>query len=399
LLLGLFCEAGVSNELGDLKTAHAAAVEALAIATALKDEANSLLPAVHAQLGVVQTDLEDLSHAESNLKRALQLSQQIYGEDSLDTIEMNRTLGDFLLNTSRIAESLPILERGRDLAMKVAGAGESSIIPALAIVKRGRGLIEYGHLEAGLAQLRQVADMRRRQEPVPMLNVRVLEQIAAGLIETGYYSEAEALLAEASVMAMQLGWDKTPLQNDSVVLRTRLLLATGRADEAEKAFEAFRAGPAGTGSVYRRNLERQVQHAEIALAQGHMEAAAALAAAVRARAAASANRGYLARWEAHAALIEGKARRLAHRPADALSLLERAVELRTTLYDREYSPALADAQVALAECLLDVGQREQAARLAVRARRIQASHRELGEHYRNPLRALEARLGQSPPSF
>jgi hypothetical protein len=83
-----------------------------------------------------------------------------------------------------------------------------------------------------------------------------------------------------------------------------------------------------------------------------------------------------------------------HRPADALPLLSRAVALGTELYDHERSPALADAQIALANCLLDLDERAKAHALLAQAKAIHANHRELGAHLRRPLQDLEARFTQ-----
>ena len=93
-----------------------------------------------------------------------------------------------------------------------------------------------------------------------------------------------------------------------------------------------------------------------------------------------------------ASLLEGKAKRLGGRTGDVLPLLARAVELSAELFDHEQSPKLADAQIALAECLLDLGQRDQAKALLAQANAIHASHKELGEHYRKPMRDLQARF-------
>ena len=54
-------------------------------------------------------------------------------------------------------------------------------------------------------------------------------------------------------------------------------------------------------------------------------------------------------------------------------------------------PSIAEAQVALANCHLDVNHREPARALLARARAIHAAHPELGEHLRRPLREAQAR--------
>lgn len=69
-------------------------------------------------------------------------------------------------------------------------------------------------------------------------------------------------------------------------------------------------------------------------------------------------------------LAEGKGLLLLHRSADALPLLQRAVALSSELYDRERSPAVADAQIALADCLMALGKRIQIRALLAQAKAI-----------------------------
>jgi serine/threonine-protein kinase len=98
-------------------------------------------------------------------------------------------------------------------------------------------------------------------------------------------------------------------------------------------------------------------------------------------------------------LVEGEALIRRKHAAEALPLLQGANQLSSNIFDPRRSPFLAGAKVALANCLLDLGRTGQARIEAREARRIQATHPELGEHYRRPLRELEARLRNSaqPP--
>jgi hypothetical protein len=101
---------------------------------------------------------------------------------------------------------------------------------------------------------------------------------------------------------------------------------------------------------------------------------------------------YLKRWEAQAALVEGKGLLLTQRAPDALPQLQRAVLLGSEVYDPERSPDLAGSQVALASCLIELGHRDQARALLAQAKAIHSTHKDLGEQFRKPLRELEARL-------
>jgi thioredoxin-like negative regulator of GroEL len=52
---------------------------------------------------------------------------------------------------------------------------------------------------------------------------------------------------------------------------------------------------------------------------------------------------------------------------------------------------VAEAQVALAECLVDLGERAGAQALLTQARNAQAAHAELAPHLVQPLQAAQAR--------
>jgi thioredoxin-like negative regulator of GroEL len=78
--------------------------------------------------------------------------------------------------------------------------------------------------------------------------------------------------------------------------------------------------------------------------------------------------------------------------SQALPLLEQAVALDQQLYDANQSPRLSDAEIALANCSLTLGQRDRARALLASAEAIEATHRELGVQYKEPLRKLRVRL-------
>lgn len=103
---------------------------------------------------------------------------------------------------------------------------------------------------------------------------------------------------------------------------------------------------------------------------------------------------YLNSYLASADLLEGKAKLMRHDAEGALPLLRRALATREELLTPS-SPRLAEAQIALARCHLDLGQTEPAQSLATAAAAIHAQQRELGEQYRTPLRQLQARLAKA----
>jgi hypothetical protein len=106
-------------------------------------------------------------------------------------------------------------------------------------------------------------------------------------------------------------------------------------------------------------------------------------------------RRFLKSYEADADQLEGKAHMLRGRPDTAVLLLRQAHALYGEIYDDRISLTLADAKVALADCLITLGSIDEARKLAAQAAAIHATHREVGEQYRKPLRALRTRLARA----
>jgi hypothetical protein len=97
-----------------------------------------------------------------------------------------------------------------------------------------------------------------------------------------------------------------------------------------------------------------------------------------------------------ASLLAGKAELSAGAASGALPFLTRALQLGSDLYDTQASPRYADAQIALAECMLSLGRTIEARSLFSRASSIHAVHRELADFYSRPLLHLQARFAALP---
>jgi serine/threonine-protein kinase len=395
LAFGLFCKATLGFDAYDMNSAKTASQDALRVAAGLKEQVNGLKSQINSELGSAMSALEELPGAEVSLRAGVEAAHRYYGEDTLDAVESLRDLGKFLIATSRINAGLRALEPARSVAIKIGATDESSAIPALALELIARGLNQYGRIEEGLDTIKVAMAIRQGREAVAWVDVRLEVQTAAGLTETGHYREATELLNKAAQTLHRSGDPHAPLPNDFLAVKAELLLAQGHADEAAQSIAAFRTVVPESGAVSRTVLEQKVTEAEIFLARGDAEKAAVQSVEVRALVTGSANRPYLGIWEARAALVEGESLIRRKQPADALPLLQGANQISSNIFDPQRSPFLAGVKIALANCLLDLGRTGQARTEAGDARRIQATHPELGEHYRRPLRELEARLRYS----
>jgi len=93
--------------------------------------------------------------------------------------------------------------------------------------------------------------------------------------------------------------------------------------------------------------------------------------------------------EAEAALRLGMAQHGLRDLQAARASLTRAVELRSAV-EAPTSPALAEAQLALAACLYDIGERGAASVHEQKARSILAADPRPGAHYARPLPTASA---------
>jgi len=175
-------------------------------------------------------------------------------------------------------------------------------------------------------------------------------------------------------------------------VRLNLLLAQGSTTEAAELAAKLPIVDADLGPQIANGLTDRTLLARLALATGHAQQARDLAQQGLSIIEASHSRDYLVVAEQRFRLIAGKALWVSKQATDAEPMLRQATELGEKIYDPARSPELADAQIALAEALLDLKRPLDARVLVAKAKAIHATHKELGEQYRLPLLALEARL-------
>jgi serine/threonine-protein kinase len=380
------------NTRKDFRQAAAAFSEAIESAQASKIPMHGIMPALYSYLGEVRFQLMDIGGAEQSYRLGLEAARRFRGEDHEDIIQTKRRLGAFLFETGRPQAGLALLDQASQLAQRTKGPGDA-FHTAQALTAYGSRLAAYGQTEAGLALLSQATEIRRRAKRTGgRAYARGQELMALAEIELGHYPSAESLLDQASAVHARIGDTAESGMLDSALLaRIELLLARRNAAEAAKVIRAIRP-PASDGQISVAWLDYSMAAGKVELAQARNQEASARMAAVRRLLQASALRGYLKNYEAQAALVEGTALRSLDRSADALPLLERAVQLDSEIYDPGHSTALAQAHIALAGCLADLGHLQRARTLLAKAQAVHATHRECGSHLTTPLRRLEARL-------
>ena len=390
LMQALRDEGTISRDRNDYALAISRLSEAAALAPRLGAEANASLPSLYAYLADVQYATMDLDAAERSYRRALETARALHGEEHEDVVQTRYRLGNFLVLTSRPQEGLALLQEALALAVRIKGPREVFHLGSVE-ASYGRMLIRYGDPENGISHLDRALELRQALRATRNY-AQTLDWKAGGEIDLGRFRQAAADLDEAEAIYTKSGDSPaSALVRFHRLTRAALLAAAGRSSEA--LLQAGAAAP--EKKLTFAWLDDALARSEAEAAAGQFDAAALDAAEVRARIASSGVAAQLAWYDARAALARGRALRSAGHAAEALPVLQAAVDLGSRVYHREHSPQLAVALVELAACHLALGRAEEAQARQAQARAILALHPEIGEQYGRPFRELSASLGRS----
>lgn len=368
------------------------AAEAVRLSIKLHGDPNPALPRYYATLAQAQRYLLEFAAAEDSLHRAVLAARKVNGDDHVDTLQTEARLGDFLVWSSRSADGLAHLEQAKEILLRTHRGDDPFYAPQV-YVQYGWALAGTGRPEDALVYISKAVEIRRKSRPGTQFLGQMLEDEVQVLVELGRYAEAGRLADEASEIAKQV---HAPVIYNAVDGRARLLVATGQANDAEAALDAFHPVAREGATISPDALKLLVSRSEIALARGDAGRAIDLAAQVRTQLDGSSARPYLKGTDSRAALAEGRGDLMLNRSTQALPLLQRAVELREATQD-PLSPDLADARVALANCYLDLHNFGQAKAAYAAAARAYRTHPALGAQYARPFDALHARLSHAQP--
>ena len=392
LIDALSLKAAIANHFEDYSAAADAASAAIGLAQSPQLQGRSFLPYSYMELAKARSGKEDIAGAEDSMRHALAVSTSIYGEDDTNTLMAEDALGNLLLGSSRISEALAILEKARDVSLRLAAAGNTSSFPSYAMNRYARALLMSGRFEESLSTVSAVEEMRRNLETRADLRASLLERRADGLLQMGRYADVEQLLDQAERIRKPTGQEGTAQLNTIAVLRSRLMIFRGNTAGARRALALFatRHSTSG-GAVSREYLDWLAALGDLDLAEGNADEALAVAKKALALIEASPMRRFETLWEARSSVIAGRAYLMQRRPTEAIPLLTHGADLSRQLYDTRMSPNLADSYVALASGLLDVGERARASQLVKQAAAIFRTHKELGAQFTEPLRHLQVR--------
>ncbi len=386
-------EARANYWLGDWSAAVILHQRSIAEALKSEPEGFNLVLSNTLELAEVHARRADVATAEQLYRRIVEQSVQRNGEGHVDTVHAEIRLAEFLHTTSRRGESRLL----REAILKKLEQGKGGDTPNLVgYVERSTAttLFNEGLFESSERWTSSDLESRRRLYPNSTTLATALLIRARLLIETGHYAEAASLLAAAAaVRDVAFGPGALLISSSPQVLaQARLSIVSGRAQDAVEPLQKLvsAAPPEGVLLPIER-VRAQIALASAYLQQDQTERAIEAAQSALEQVQRSSQRNYYQTLEADAALQLGRAQLQSGDVRAAQLNIERGLQLRTA-NDDPNSPWIAEAQIALAQCSIALGNPAQARSLIHRAAAIQASHSQLGSHYKQPLADVQARL-------
>ena len=390
----LFYAGRARSLLGQCRAAESLYLESLAEAKNRAQRAFSTVIADLVWLGDTRAMCEEIVSAEETLRTAVASSQQRNGKAHVNTIFAEASLAHFLHSTSRREESWRLFS---GLQEKIRDGGISAPNAVGQFYKGiAASLLAEGRLEAANEFIEKSVEADKQFYPASTLLAGDLLARAELATARGRYVEADKLLVESiDTWRTAVGPTATPMvANRFHLARMRLLLAEGDALTAQAIRRLIVVPPDAEPLPLRLDeTKARIMLAGAYLQQGRSADALKEALDALGHIQRSPVRDYYQTLEAGASLVLGQAQARAGDPNAARINLQRALELREA-NDDKVSPWLAEAEIALADCLITLGERTQAYALLAQAKAIHATHKELGEHLRRPLGDLERRLAQ-----
>jgi eukaryotic-like serine/threonine-protein kinase len=351
----------------------------------------SITPMV--QMAEAQIERLSFDDAESSLRGALALAVRLQGERSGAALQTQVKLGAFLHASGKRDEGARLIAAVQAALLQPDALKSADAARTINLVIGTLAQAE-GHVERARSALEAHVVEMRRQLPGSLTLARTLLLHAAPLIALGRYDAAARELDEALQLQMAVsgGAGDPALTNRYRLERARLALAQGDVAAAERELQAVVAPrDAAALPLQPDDAQAKLLQAQARLLQRRAADAEALAAQALAQVQGSPLRERFVALEAEALLRLGQAQQRDGRAAAARAALERALALRSS-NEAPLSPRVAEAQIALAECLLDLGERAPARALLAQARSAHAAHAELAPHFMQLLQHAQARV-------
>jgi eukaryotic-like serine/threonine-protein kinase len=389
LLLALLFAARARATLGQYPAAVALYQRDLAVTAQQKGIGTAWDIAPLAQLAGAQAGLWQVADAERSFRASLALSERLNGETHNETLQSQIRLAAFLQGTSRATEGRALMERAWSTFSADPSKKDNSVASVI-YGAYGQSLMDAGELLPSQPLLAAELDKVRPLYPESSLLSQALLRQASLHIALGQYDIAQTQLNEALAGWRHVGGSaaEPALENPYLFAMVRLALARGHPAEARLLLSRVRrASYSAAQSIDPDDVRAQILLSQACLLEGREADALPLSRAALVAVQSSALRQYLQPLEAQAALTLGIAERRSRLLKDACVHLQRALEL-VRFNEESHSPRVAQAQLALAACLTDLGEQAVARTLVDQANGIIAGHHELNVDAVRVLRGL-----------
>ena len=378
-----------SMRVGRNARAQSALKEALTLVERQPELGRGIATFMYSTLADTQNRAGERREAEANFAKALQLARDGTGTPSSFYVAAYKLSIAQYIN-GHFAESIATMEAPAVWVRQLGASGTLGQFPATMLGTLGRALTTYGRPDDGLATLDEALALLDKRSlvdeaPGPEHEGPLLAMRVEALVELGRFEEAESTLAKS----LRLIGDRTGQASFAFGARRRLWLATGR---AEAALTDFDEHPMPPGLDPTGPMGRHAERAWIAVSAGQDDLARTEAQAALTAIEVSPAREYLRDAEAKAAFALGLA--LLHRgeAGAALAPLQRAEDLRRSMFDAKRSMALADVLLAQVSARSAQHDKAGAKRALAEARAISANHSSVGVQRLQALRKASVEI-------
>ena len=335
----------------------------------------------------VEDQLGDVAGAERDYLEASKLYAVTAGTKHFFYLQNENYRGQMLQLSGRRAEGLPLLEA---TTAQISAVRHGSNTEASSLERLASAYLRDGSFESAAGTALRVLGLETAKQYPLVLGATYMDQ-ARALTALGHFAEANASVDAALRLARADGQPTDFVLAEANLILAAIANAAGAPLQARKALDLALSQAVGeTRRVRMQRARILLTESQLVLAQGELPLALQSAVAARKLVdAADIRSDVFLRADVLAA--QGEAACSQTHSLDGAKLLEDGIALRTTS-QRADSPLLAQAQIALAGCLLGLGRVDRARELAVSAHRILDATSVLGPQFTQPLRLLDQRL-------
>jgi serine/threonine-protein kinase len=342
------------------------------------------------ELGEQQGELLQYATAEANFQRALEITRRLNGDAHIDTIQVRMRFAELLRDSGRLLESEQMLQTAERDALTSLGEQETFHLPTVRD-QLARTEHALGNFAVAGDLYRRAIAARESTRSGTRQHANMLVHQAQLLTDMGHAEESERLATRAIGYYEHAG---VPTGSTTVpVVLSAAFRALHRKTEALEILDRYAQGREMLNT--KEAVELELQRAEALAAVGAVDRAEALARQQIARLVDLPQRQYLRLLEASARAVLGRLLLERGLAAEARDQLETALGWREGVLS-SHSPVLAENQALLAKCLWMLGDTANSRSMLRQAQATDALNTELGDDYREPLRAMTLALS-SPP--